>query len=81
VLVVPVQFVADHLEILYDLDVAARDEAAAAGLVFNRIESLNFSPLFIDALAAVARRTLRIAEHGEPKPLAEAARTEAAPVA
>jgi ferrochelatase len=81
VLVVPVQFVADHLEILYDLDVAARDEAAAAGLVFNRIESLNFSPLFIDALAAVARRTLGIAEHGEPKPLAEAARTEAAPVA
>jgi protoporphyrin/coproporphyrin ferrochelatase len=54
VLVVPVQFLADHLEILYDIDVAARAEAEAAGLAFHRIELLNTSPAFIRALADVA---------------------------
>ena len=54
VLVVPVQFIADHLEILYDIDVAARGEAEEAGLAFNRIELLNTSPAFIRALADVA---------------------------
>ncbi len=65
VLVVPVQFLADHLEILYDIDVAAREEAAAAGLAFHRIESLNCDPQFIDALADVARRTLGLSPLGE----------------
>jgi ferrochelatase len=54
VLVVPVQFLADHLEILYDIDVAAREEAEEAGLAFNRIELMNTSPAFIRALADVA---------------------------
>jgi ferrochelatase len=58
VLIVPVQFLADHLEVLYDIDVAARAEAEAAGLTFARIESLNCLPAFIDALADVARQTL-----------------------
>jgi len=56
VLVVPVQFLADHLEILYDLDVAARQEAEAAGIGYNRIELLNTDPAFIGALADVVRR-------------------------
>jgi len=54
----PIQFLADHLEILYDIDVGARDQAEAAGLAFRRIASLNDDPGLIDALAAVARRTL-----------------------
>ena len=54
VLVAPVQFLADHLEILYDVDVGAREQAEAAGLRFARIESLNVEPRFIDALAEVA---------------------------
>jgi ferrochelatase len=58
VLVAPVQFLADHLEILYDIDVGAREQAERAGLRFARIESLNTSPTFIEALASVARRTL-----------------------
>jgi protoporphyrin/coproporphyrin ferrochelatase len=53
VLVVPVQFLADHLEILYDIDVAAREEAEQAGLAFHRIELPNTSPAFIRALADV----------------------------
>jgi ferrochelatase len=56
VLVAPVQFLADHLEILYDIDVGARQQAAAAGLRFARIESLNTSRQFIDALAGVVAR-------------------------
>ena len=58
VLVAPVQFLADHLEILYDIDVGARQQAEAAGLRFARIESLNISPRFVDALAAVVKRRL-----------------------
>ena len=58
VLVVPVQFLADHLEILYDVDVGAREQAEGCGLVFRRIHSLNADRGLTDALAAVARRTL-----------------------
>lgn len=54
VLMVPVQFLADHLEILYDIDVAAREDAEGRGMSFHRIESLNLSPKFICALADVA---------------------------
>jgi ferrochelatase len=56
VLVVPVQFLADHLEILYDLDVAAREEAEEAGIAFHRIELPNTQPQFIRALADVVHR-------------------------
>jgi protoporphyrin/coproporphyrin ferrochelatase len=56
VLVVPVQFLADHLEILYDIDVAAREEAEDAGLRFHRIDLPNTSPVFIRALAEVVER-------------------------
>ena len=55
VLVAPVQFLADHLEILYDINVGAREQAEAAGLEFRRIESLNTEPRFVEALAQVAR--------------------------
>jgi len=57
VLVAPIQFLADHLEILYDVDIAARQQAEAAGLAFARIESLNVSPTFISALARIALRS------------------------
>jgi ferrochelatase len=53
VVVAPVQFVADHLEILYDVDVGAREQAESAGLRFTRIRSLNDDPGLIEALAAV----------------------------
>lgn len=58
VLVAPVQFLADHLEILYDIDVGARDQAEEVGLRYSRIRSLNTSPRFIDALASVAGAAL-----------------------
>ena len=58
VLVVPVQFLADHLEVLYDLDIAAAAEAAACGLLYRRIRMPNDDPAFIGALAAIARRAV-----------------------
>lgn len=58
VLVVPVQFLADHLEVLYDLDVATAAEAAAHRLRYRRIRMPNDDPRFIRALASVVRREL-----------------------
>ncbi len=64
VLVAPIQFLADHLEILYDVAIGAREQAEAAGLEFDRIESLNVAPPFVGALAAVAERTLARVDSG-----------------
>lgn len=58
VLIVPIQFLADHLEILYDIDIGARNQTEACGIRFARIESLNTSPLFIKALAKVVKKTI-----------------------
>jgi ferrochelatase len=59
VIIAPVQFLADHLEILYDIDVAAREEAEALNMTMHRIDMPNTSPALIRALASVARRELR----------------------
>jgi ferrochelatase len=56
ILVVPLQFLADHLEILYDIDIAAGEEATAAGITMHRIALPNTQPAFIRALAAVVDR-------------------------
>jgi ferrochelatase len=55
VLIVPIQFLADHLEILYDLDIAGAEQCAAHGISYNRIELPNTDPLFVKALASVAK--------------------------
>ena len=55
VLVAPVQFLADHLEVLYDLDIAAAAQAREAGLRYHRIAMPNTRPDFIRALEAVIR--------------------------
>lgn len=53
VVVCPIGFVADHLEVLYDVDVEARHVAEAVGLHFARTESLNDDPAFSALLAGV----------------------------
>src|SRR5207244_331810 len=53
VVAVPVGFVCDHVEVLYDLDVEARATAAALGLGFARASTVNDHPLFIRMLADV----------------------------
>jgi ferrochelatase len=60
VLVCPVGFVSDHLEILWDVDVEARERAADLGLQLDRIESLNDDPAFVRALAELVRQAVRV---------------------
>jgi protoporphyrin/coproporphyrin ferrochelatase len=55
ILVAPIGFVADHLEILWDLDIEAREKAAELGLELDRTESLNDDPAFIAVLAGLVR--------------------------
>lgn len=62
VLVAPVGFVADHVEILYDIDIEARQIAEAHGLHLERMASMNTAPRFIEALAAVVREHLEAGE-------------------
>ena len=50
-MVCPIGFVADHLEVLYDLDVELAAVAAASGLGYARTASLNDDPAFIATLA------------------------------
>ena len=47
----PCGFVADHLEVLYDLDIEARRRAEAAGLAFARTPCVNDDPAVLGALA------------------------------
>jgi ferrochelatase len=60
VLVCPVGFVSDHLEILWDLDIEAREKAAEVGLELERIESLNDDPQFVRTVAGVVGKALSI---------------------
>jgi ferrochelatase len=48
-------FVADHLEVLYDLDIEAKQVAEEAGLVFARTRMPNADPAYLDVLARVVR--------------------------
>lgn len=58
VVVQSIGFVADHLEVLYDLDVEARGAAEARGLRFRRTEMPNAHPAFAAVLADLAERRL-----------------------
>ena len=60
VLVCPVGFVADHLEIRWDLDHEAAELAEALGLGFRRIEMPNADPAFVQVLAGLVRRVLAV---------------------
>jgi ferrochelatase len=62
VVVCSVGFVADHLEILYDLDIEARELAEGAGIRFERTEMPNADPAYLDVLATIVREHLA----GEP---------------
>lgn len=56
VLLAPIGFVCDHVEILYDIDILYRQQAEKLGMHLERTESLNTSPLFIQALANLVAR-------------------------
>jgi protoporphyrin/coproporphyrin ferrochelatase len=54
----PIGFVCDHVEILFDIDILFRDFASERGMKLYRAESLNDSPLFVRAVADLARGRL-----------------------
>ena len=57
--VAPIQFLADHLETLYDVAIGAREQAEAAGMAFEQIRALNADPGLVQALAGVVAGSLR----------------------
>ena len=61
VVVCPCGFVADHLEVLYDLDIEASQRATELGIAFGRTRSPNDDPAFLDMLAGVVSRALKTA--------------------
>jgi ferrochelatase len=61
VVIAPVGFVCDHVEILYDIDISFRQFATDEGMKLWRTESLNDSPTFIAALASLASSRLGVA--------------------
>jgi protoporphyrin/coproporphyrin ferrochelatase len=61
VVIAPIGFVCDHVEVLYDVDIGFRKFAAEQGMRFWRTESLNVSPTFVAALAALTAERLAAA--------------------
>jgi ferrochelatase len=62
--VCPVGFVADHLEVLYDIDIEARAVAHEAGIRLERARSMNDDPTFIAGLADLVVDVLGSASTG-----------------
>ena len=59
VLIVPIGFVSDHIEILYDIDIVYREKAKSLGIKLKRSSSLNFSEKFIEALSAIVEEHMK----------------------
>jgi ferrochelatase len=60
VLVIPISFVSDHVETLFEIDVEAREHAVRAGIKqFELMPALNDSPTFIRSLASLVLREVR----------------------
>jgi ferrochelatase len=62
VLVCPVGFVSDHLEIRWDIDTEAQEKARELGMRLERIEMPNADPRFVGVLAGIVQRALADAE-------------------
>jgi protoporphyrin/coproporphyrin ferrochelatase len=74
VLAIPISFVSDHIETLYEIDLLFGDEARALGLNFKRAPSLNTEPQFIEALAQLVEATVTKEENiASPRKLGTAA--------
>lgn len=59
VLVIPIGFVSDHIEILYDIDVVYKEKAESLGMTLKRTQSLNCSETFIEALATIIEGNIK----------------------
>jgi len=59
VLIVPIGFVSDHIEVLYDIDIVYREKAESLGMVLKRSPSLNLSERFIKALTEIIEEHIK----------------------
>jgi ferrochelatase len=59
VVAVPIGFVCDNIEVLYDLDIDAMDTARQAGITLLRAKTVNYDQAFVDALAALVTKVVR----------------------
>jgi ferrochelatase len=80
-IICPIGFVADHVEVLYDLDREAADVCREIGLPMARAEAVNDDPLFVAMMADVVLQTIARFQHGRPLPIAAAAVSRDRPVA
>ena len=69
VVLCPVGFLCDHVEVLYDLDVEAAEACRNAGIAMARAQAVNVHPRFIDALADSVADTWTRYTGGIPLPL------------
>ena len=70
VVICPVGFVCDHIEVLYDLDIEAAQTCREIGLPMARAAAVNDHPLFLDMMADVVLKTIRRYDRARPLPLA-----------
>ena len=71
-IIAPIGFVADHIEVLYDLDTEAAAVCRTLGLALRRAAAVNDHPAFIDTLADVTRAACARARGGRPLPIVPA---------
>jgi ferrochelatase len=69
VVVSPIGFVSDHVEVLYDLDREAAHVADSVGLTMTRASAVNDSPPFLDMMADVVMTVVERHAHGRPLPI------------
>jgi ferrochelatase len=78
VVLCPIGFVCDHIEVLYDLDEEAAHVCRDIGLPMARAEAVNDDPAFLDLIGDVVLQTWRRYEGGRPLPIAPPAKPERA---
>lgn len=71
VVVAPIGFVSDHLEVVYDLDTEAADHARALGLNFHRAPTVGTDQVFVTGLVDLALTRAAAARHGTPEAAAD----------
>ncbi|HUL31225.1 MAG TPA: ferrochelatase [Thermodesulfobacteriota bacterium] len=59
VLIVPVGFMSDHIEVLYDIDILYQNKAKSLGMQLERTPSLNLSKRFIEALSTIVQEHIK----------------------
>ena len=59
ILLIPISFVSDHIETLYEIDILYKDMATQLGLVLKRVDALNMHPIFIQALQGMVMSSVK----------------------